>query len=72
MGFALFLHVSMILLQRRVGVIGLFMKCILFLQETEAVNSNIGNLYPAFDHLHVHALRNPMPHLQQVKTPINK
>lgn len=37
-----------------------------FLQENEAVNINMGSLYPAFDHLQAHAIRHQMPQLQQV------
>ncbi|XP_073118911.1 transcription factor UNE12-like isoform X2 [Henckelia pumila] len=33
--------------------------------EREAVNNNIGSLYPAFDHLQGHAIRHPMPQVQQ-------
>ncbi|XP_073287123.1 transcription factor UNE12-like isoform X2 [Primulina huaijiensis] len=33
--------------------------------EREAVNNNIGSLYPAFDHLQGHAIRHPVPHVQQ-------
>ncbi|KAG8373133.1 hypothetical protein BUALT_Bualt12G0139000 [Buddleja alternifolia] len=32
--------------------------------EGEAVN-NMGNLYPSFDHLQAHAVRHPIPHVQQ-------
>ncbi|KAH6762821.1 basic helix-loop-helix DNA-binding superfamily protein [Perilla frutescens var. hirtella] len=34
--------------------------------EREGVNSsNIGSLYPAFDHLQAHTVRHPVPHIQQ-------
>ncbi|KAL3812528.1 hypothetical protein ACJIZ3_013796 [Penstemon smallii] len=33
--------------------------------EREAVNNNIGNLYPAFDHLQAHTIRHPGPHVHQ-------
>ncbi|KAL8050136.1 hypothetical protein ABFX02_06G063400 [Erythranthe guttata] len=33
--------------------------------EREALNSNMGSLYPAFDHLQAHAARHPMPQFQQ-------
>ncbi|GFP96842.1 transcription factor une12 [Phtheirospermum japonicum] len=33
--------------------------------EREAVNNNMGSLYPAFGHLQAHALRHPAPQLQQ-------
>lgn len=39
---------------------------IFVLQERESVNRNIGSLYPAFDHLQGHAVRHPVPHMQQV------
>ncbi|KAL8539284.1 hypothetical protein ACS0TY_001059 [Phlomoides rotata] len=33
--------------------------------ERDAVNRNMGSLYPAFDHLQGHAVRHPVPHMQQ-------
>ncbi|KAI3458500.1 hypothetical protein Pfo_015163 [Paulownia fortunei] len=33
--------------------------------EREAVNNNMGSLYPAFDHLQAHTLRHPVPQVQQ-------
>ncbi|KAL0317031.1 UNVERIFIED_CONTAM: Transcription factor UNE12 [Sesamum angustifolium] len=33
--------------------------------EREAVNNNMGSLYPAFDHLQTHGLRHPAPQVQQ-------
>ncbi|EYU20058.1 hypothetical protein MIMGU_mgv1a022140mg, partial [Erythranthe guttata] len=33
--------------------------------EREALNTNMGSLYPAFDHLQAHAARHPMPQFQQ-------
>ncbi|KAL3630563.1 hypothetical protein CASFOL_023547 [Castilleja foliolosa] len=35
--------------------------------EREAVNNNMGSLYPAFGHLQAHALRHPAPQPQQIE-----